>query len=748
MNTRLLAAIALAGALAAAPKAATPTFWTVSTQNDLLRGEAENLSIDVHGRMVLGPATELAYESTTPFLWTLASAPDGSIYAGSGNEGKVFRIGPDGKGAIFFDAAELEVHALAVGADGSVYVGSSPDGKVYKVEASGASSVFFDPDDRYIWGLAIDPRGQLFVATGEKGAVYRVSPGGKGDLFYRAKATHTVSLVFDRAGELVIGTESPGQVLRVDAQGRAFVLLDSPFQEIHTLRLDERGAIFATAVNGPGIGEDRPTMDRPPSDTTRSSTPVATVTTEVTSMAIVDVSVPSAPQVGPPIREDRGTPKGAVYRINPDGQWDMMWESREDSPYDVLFEADGSLLIATGPEGKIFSVEGEPTRPALLTRAAAQQVTMFLRDGKGSRYYATANPGKLFRLSNGHATRGTYESEVGDAQTVATWGTISWRGSTPADSRIEISTRSGNTKAPDDTWSPWSAAYTDAGGSQIISPKARYLQWRATLTGQASSPVLTSVTAAYLQRNIRPELSAITVHPPGTVFQKPFSTGELEIAGYGESSSDRRPASGQPVQNQAAAGSSPALGRRIYQKGLQTFVWKAEDPNDDEMTYDVMYRREGETTWKSLKRGLPDPIVVWDTTSVPNGTYLVKVVASDNPSNPPGTALAGEMESIAFDIDNAPPVIAVAGLRREGTRSVLSFEVRDDHSAVQRVEYSLDADRWRAIYPKDGIADSRTEHFELLLDADLAERGVILRAVDAMNNIATARGEAAPARSR
>jgi sugar lactone lactonase YvrE len=748
MTKRLFAALALAAVVGTSPRAATPTFWMVSTQGELLRGEAENLSIDVHGRMFLGPATELVYESTTPFLWTLVSGPDGSIYAGSGNEGKVFKVDPSGRGTVFFDAAELEVHALAIAPDGTLFVGSSPDGKVYKVGADGESAVFFDPEDRYIWALGLDRKGQLFVATGEKGAVYRVGADGKGEVFYRAKATHTVALAFDRAGELVIGTESPGQVLRVDAQGRPFVLLDSPFQEIHSLRLDERGAVFATAVNGQRGAEDRPAIERPAPDTTRSSTPVATVTTEVTSMAIVDVSVPSVPQVGPPPREDRRTPKGAVYRIHPDGQWDAIWESREDSPYDVSFDGDGSLLIATGAEGKIFSVAGEPTRPALLTRAAAQQVTMFLRDGKGARYYATANPGKLFRLSAGYAPRGTYESEVRDAETVANWGTISWRSSTPANSRIEISTRSGNTKVPDETWSPWSAIYADADGSQIASPKARYLQWRATLVGQGETPVLTSVTAAYLQRNIRPELSSITVHPPGTVFQKPFSTGELEIAGYGDTPTDRRPSSTATSQNQMTGGSAPALGRRIYQKGLQTFVWKAEDSNSDEMLYDVLYRREGETTWKPLKRGLHDPIVVWDTTSVPNGTYLVKVVASDNPSNPPGTALAGEMESIAFDIDNAPPAIEVMGLRREGTRSVLSFDVKDDQSAVQRVEFSLDADRWRTIYPKDGISDSRAEQFELLIDADLADKGVILRAVDAMNNVATARGEVTPARSQ
>jgi hypothetical protein len=181
---------------------------------------------------------------------------------------------------------------------------------------------------------------------------------------------------------------------------------------------------------------------------------------------------------------------------------------------------------------------------------------------------------------------------------------------------------------------------------------------------------------------------------------------------------------------------APALGRRIYQKGLQTFVWKADDGNDDRLQYDVMYRREGETAWKPLRRGLWDPIVVWDTTSVPDGTYLVKVVATDAPSNSPDAALTGEMESVTFDVDNTPPAIDVPA--SGATRGAVSFVVRDSQSAVQRVEYSLDASRWRVIYPKDGIPDSRREEFSLTLEATENARSVIVRATDAMNNVATA----------
>jgi len=141
-------------------------------------------------------------------------------------------------------------------------------------------------------------------------------------------------------------------------------------------------------------------------------------------------------------------------------------------------------------------------------------------------------------------------------------------------------------------------------------------------------------------------------------------------------------------------------------------------------------------TWKVLKRGLWDPIVVWDTTSVPDGTYVLKVAASDAPSNSPDTSLTGELESSSFEIDNSPPRIELQPTK-PGARTV-GFVVRDESSSVQRVEYSLDASRWRTVYPKDGIADSRREEFEVTLEESEIGRSVIIRAMDAMNNVATA----------
>lgn len=728
--------------------ASSPTFWTVSTQADFLKGDVHNLSIDSDGRVSLGPAATELTETAEPFIWTVLAGADGTLWAGTGNQGQVLRIGRDGKSSVFFDATEMEVHALAPAPHGGLYVATSPDGKIYEVSADGTSKTFFDPDDKYIWSLAVAPDGAVYAATGEKGVIYRITPDGKGSVFYKTNSTNVVTLAFDKSGNLLAGTESPGRVYRIDASGKGFVVLDSPFKEMHAIRVAPDGSLYAAAFSGAPGGEDHAPIQIPQASESPqpSSAPVPSVSTEVTAISVADVISSATSVTGPSSRPHNA--KGAIYHIRTDGLWDTVWEATDDWPFDLLVDADGSLLIGTGKEGKLFRLSGDPARPTLLARVQARQITALTRDSGGRIIGAASNPGKVFALAETPAASGTYESDVRDAGTVATWGAIRWR-ATSAPDELEVSTRSGNTATPDDTWSAWSKPYTNENGEHITSPNARYLQWKAVLKrgqgAEPSVPVLTSVTAAYLPRNLRPVVSSITVHPPGVVFQKPFSTGELEIAGFDDNSS----ADGKnPAQQQSQSATSglttpgiPTLGRKVYQKGLQTFVWKADDENDDRLQYDVYYRREGETAWKLLKRGLWDPIFVWDTTSVPDGTYYVKISASDAASNSPETALVGEAESTSFDVDNTPPVIEVQNTATANATLTVAFAVRDAQSAVQRVEYSLDASRWQVAYPVDGIPDSRVENFKVSVDAGTGARSIIIRATDAMNNVATAVAE-------
>ncbi|HEY6547806.1 MAG TPA: PQQ-binding-like beta-propeller repeat protein, partial [Vicinamibacteria bacterium] len=176
MKRRVVLALCLAG-LSSPLFPAQPQFFKLEGSSDFLEGELQGLSVDSDGRVRLAPATKVLHDAEAPFVWCLATDAKGVLYAGTGNEGKVYRIA-DGKASLFFDAPELEVHALAVGKDDKLYVGTSPDGKVYALDATARSTPFFDPADKYIWALAFDGSGNLLVATGGEGRVYRVDAKG------------------------------------------------------------------------------------------------------------------------------------------------------------------------------------------------------------------------------------------------------------------------------------------------------------------------------------------------------------------------------------------------------------------------------------------------------------------------------------------------------------------------------------------------------------------------------------------
>ena len=151
------------------------------------------------------------------------------------------------------------------------------------------------------------------------------------------------------------------------------MLLDSSYNEIHALRVDGNGIIYAAAVRGRAgtTGSSQPDSG---SDA-GAPTPIPSVSTEITAIAIVDsapVTVAGGSPTPPPAR---GPGAGAIFRILPDGASDLIWESRDDTPYDMAFEANGALLVATGNKGKIYRLAGDPYQPTLVTRANAEQVT-------------------------------------------------------------------------------------------------------------------------------------------------------------------------------------------------------------------------------------------------------------------------------------------------------------------------------------------------------------------------------------
>lgn len=705
IRLRISSALAALMAVSVSIGAAGPTFWTVATAADFLRGTSDGVSISSQGVLTPGPQLMNRLSSSPGQIWSIAEGADGTIWAGTGGDGRVLRLRPGQAEETVFDSSEANIFAVAV-AGTRVYAASSPDGRVYVIDGNTPARPFFDPEEKYIWALTVDSAGRLWIGAGSPATVYRVDANGTGRPLYRPTAGHVVVLGRDTEGRILAGTESPGRLYRFGADDRPFAMLDSGLTELRAVSAGADGAIYAAALNR---GEDSSSTDA--------------------GSASVVLATPPAPSATPAAAPP-STRRSLLYRIDPTGTWESVWET-PDLIYDVASIDEGAALVATGPNGRLYRV-ARNRDVTLVTGVDAKQITRFagrIPTGARTPAFATANPGRILVPGSGDQTPATFLSAVRDSRSIASWGLMRWEST----GGVTLFTRSGNTEAPDDSWSDWSAAYSSRQGEAIKSPAARFVQWKAVLARTASEPApprVTAVTVAYLARNTRPLVSSITVHPPGVVFQRPFSSEEGAIAGLDDLTADARRPPGDAVNP------SPAPGRRMFQKGLQTIAWKADDADADRLTYTVQYRRLGETDWRELRAGLLDPLFVWDTTTVADGRYVVRIVASDSLSNPADRALAGDRESDAIDVDNTPPQITTE-VTRAGATTRMVVRVHDAQSPIQKLEYSTGGGTWQVVYPADGLADSPDERYEIALPSGVDVTRVIIRATDQFQNVST-----------
>jgi len=121
---------------------------------------------------------------------------------------------------------------------------------------------------------------------------------------------------------------------------------------------------------------------------------------------------------------------------------------------------------------------------------------------------------------------------------------------------------------------------------------------------------------------------------------------------------------------------------------------------------------------------------------MPDGTYIVRVVASDAPSNPPGQALTAEKVSGYFDVDNTPPRVEGIKAAVQGSTVRLSFTASDTFSIIREVSYAVDAGDWVTVRPSSGLNDSLSESYAVTVPS-LApgEHSIIVRATDAAGNV-------------
>ena len=673
--------------------AADTQWWISDAPADHAKAEARGIIVRADGSIELGPRSEVSLGDSLTTVWSIVVLRDGSV-AVAGDHGRIDRWTEKGGLKPWVKLPVGQVFSLAASADG-VVAGTGPEGIVYSVGARGDTARICVTGERYVWALAPSGPGAWYAATGTHGRLLRIK-GGQAERVFDSDESNLVSMVPDGSGGVYVGGDSKGRVIHVSAQGTPHTVYDAGEDEIRSLAVGPDGALYAAALSG------------------------AVVSTGS------DDNAPAAVSLAPS-RGAVGDARASIYRIVPDSIVTLAWNSTQPFVH-ALLPTRGGLLAATGNRAGIYRLEGNESA-ALLLAAPQGQVTALAASGDLV-FAATSNPAALWRLGPGLAERGELLSPTLDARRIAHFGRVLWRGD-PQGARVELFTHSGNSDPADSTWTPWEGGTASAEGRAAASPPARYFQWKLTLSG--GHPRLTSIEASWREQNLPPRVEDVTVAGQAQ------GVREGNLVPRSEPITQSLPG-GQKVEYSLTQQPTPRTLRElpVWAQGLRTAQWRGIDPNGDRLTYRLEVSLEDQAAAILLADDLDTPTWTFDTHTLPDGRYRLRVTASDRAGNAQGEARTGDGISAPFGVDNTPPSVTRLELAasREGIR--VSGEAADALSALSRLEVAYDGEDWIPVTPHGGFTDSRHLEFSTLLSKPKpGAHSVGIRAVDEAGNSVT-----------
>jgi hypothetical protein len=665
--SRILSAAVAATALAAAASAATTEVFVDDAPSDFMAGDFTTSTLSMEGVLSPPPKREvLARLPEDEIVWDIAAGRDGTTYAATGHKGRLRAIAADGTVRAIADFDEPALYALLARANGTLLVGASPSGIVYSLDPSKEDAkpeVFSRTGQRFLWELAELGDGTVIAATGPEARLLSIdAKGTTATLAQIPGATNIVDVQRGPDGTYTVGTQGRGLVARVFHDGSIRILADAEQDEVRRVLLRNDGVVIA-AVNGrraPGERFLKPAnanSDAKPRD------------------------------------------ESFLLSITPEGFASEIFTSPETPIHDIALGPEGRVLLAGGSRGALLLV-GDTGDSAIAGGTGESVGVRLAPDGKGSILIGTGDAASVQRLSLGERGNGEFTSRVFGASSTARWGRVHGMASTPPGTRILISTRSGNTPAPDSTWSPWSEPQDFASATSVTrSPAARFLQYRLQLEGTAEAfPSLDAIRLYYAEANQPPLITTLEAKPV-----------------------PRERSKEEPPRRSGPVNSTPGSATRSIE-----LTWKAEDPDGDPLAYMVELQRGGSDRWHVLEERLSGTTFRIDTIGLPDGPARFRVTADDRDGNWRGYEKTHARTTNWLTVDNTPPEIVALEWDRVAPGRVEVRAKAVDASIIAGAAWRADTNSWRPLQPDDNIFDDRTENFLLELRGEDTRPGTAI----------------------
>ena len=674
--------------------AVSTMYWQNSTYNDFADGELKNVGISSKG--FIAPTYEAKkIEMEVDNVWSTIKNENNVLYIGTGKPAKIYRLEKDKPVEIFASKDDISITDFCrIG--NAIYAASIPNGKIYKI-LNNKVTEYVELDAPYIWALEADKKGNLFAGTGPDAKLYRISKTKKIELLYDADDAHIFSMAMDKKGELVFGSSSNAFLYKLRKNNKVEVLYDFIETEISAIEIFKDKIFVGVnkyASQGFDVNFDELTNEQ-------SKHPQVEKKDEIKTTMPVFFAEPEY---------------FAVYEVKENYGPKPLIKINGESINDIKIGKDKNLFLATGGKGRIYAIELADDNYFMLADLDDMYVTTMVLVKGVPAFVGTGSIGNIYKVKR--ATLGVYTSNVFDSEFLSEWGRVIFE----KDGQVWIKTRTGNTGYPDKTWNDWSGKLTQT-SSKIVSKNSRYFQYRAGFTDKNSK--LNRIKISFLNENQPPYIFSINVS---------------------KASASKDSKEGQQTSISESAIMSTNKGVKIVktsrknsdfdsESSLIRIEWNAVDPDEDKLVYDLFYKGEKEKTWKQVPRFENVAITkyVWDTASIPNGMYVMGLKAKDIKSNPEERALSDFSFSEPFLVDNSLPIVST--LRYSNGK--VKGEAFDDFSIIKRIDYSVDGNEYKLVFPLDKIFDQKKEGFSFNIKEELSkgEHSVSVRAFDTNSNV-------------
>lgn len=525
-----------------------------------------------------------------------------------------------------------------------IYIGTGFSGKIYKIDHKKEVKLFYDPEETFVNALTVAPNGDLFAGT-SNGIISHLDKDGFLKNRFVTGEQHVWTLLFDSDGFLYAGTGGRnGKILRIEPFNKKVFETVASLSQSHLLTMvkDNAGNIFAGTSN---TGIVVKVSSRGEVKLLYGSNASA-----VTALTLAEEGVLYF-----------GTsPDGKIYKREQNGNTQLYYDLPDSHITSIVsLEKDG-LLVGTGRMGSLYRIS--PPGKAIRIVKGEQDEFAFLKVDLSGRHWASSGSGgkAMHFLESRYPKEGEFVSQVIDSGDISLWGNVSWSSDTPPGASVLLETRSGNSSFVDSLWSPWTAVMQDG---LIKSPRGRYLQYRFRLSSNTSgeSPLVSQFQLRYRNLNRSPKVSLVS----------PFGGDYISKK--------------TQINFKASDPDGDILAVSFWQSSAGT-SW-------EKVTWEKFSERFSGGTQSSsmpLPMGQNEETQEWDTTTLPDGKYKIKIVASDFPNNLPGEETEAFVESKEIVVDNTPPVIDIAVNNIKCDQTVfIEGKISDNLSPIKEVLFKL-----------------------------------------------------------